>query len=340
MKTLDKTNLSKAFDVLSSSAALYVPTGNDAFSRFVRYSAGLEVFLDKNTRLGVKSLLFPRVENLYSYSNHGKEAEVSPVPQEFEQTILFGVRSCDLQAIACLDDVFLTQPSRDRFNDHNYQTRRDNTIVVALGCLKPDANCFCQSMGVDPREYEEADLQLFDLGESFGIEAHTQKGLKLSDLLDNTGLLAEQNVEKPLLDAFYLTVDAKGITLKLQKMFDHSLWDDLGEKCLNCGACTYVCPTCHCFDISVCTKDGCNGSTIRYWDSCMFSEYSQMAGGHNPRPGKKERVRQRFLHKLRYFPERYGKLLCTGCGRCLAACPVNLEITEVIRQVKEAEVDG
>ncbi|KLU59789.1 anaerobic sulfite reductase subunit A [Peptococcaceae bacterium CEB3] len=340
MKTLNKISLSMVLEILSSYAPLYVPAGNETFSGFVRYSAGLEVRLDKNTKLGPKSLLFPKVENIYSYSNHGKDTEIFSDPQENEPTIIFGVRSCDLQAIICLDDVFLNRTSRDGVNDYNYRIRRGNAIIVALGCLEADGDCFCQAMGVNPSEHEQADLQLFDLGEFFGVESHTPKGLNLSRLLENSGLLAEKKVDKPLPASFSLTVDAQGITHKLQKMFDHPLWDELGEKCLNCGVCTYVCPACHCFDISVCAKDGCNGATIRYWDSCMFSRYTEMAGGHNPRPGKKEKVRQRFLHKLRYFPERYGKFLCTGCGRCVELCPVNLDITEVIRRVKEAEIDG
>jgi len=340
MHTIQKSNLCRALDLFSSNATLYVPVENGHFSSFVPYQSGVEVFLNKKTTLGPKSILLPKTEKLYHYKNRGKDSEILSDAMNTEATIIFGVRSCDMQAIECLDNVFLTQSGQAGVSDHYYQAKRANTTIIALSCSQPEADCFCQSMGVDHREHEKADLQLFDLGDSLGIKAHTSKGAELIQLLDNSGLLAHQEVQKLPLADFCLAADTDGLTHKLQKMFEHPLWDDLGKKCLNCGACTYVCPTCHCFDISVCHQDACQGTTIRHWDSCMFTEYSQMAAGHNPRPGKKERVRQRFLHKLRYFPERYGKFLCTGCGRCLVTCPVNLEITQVIQQVKEAEVNG
>lgn len=339
MYTLEKSNLYRALDLFSSNAMLYVPVENGNFSSFVPYQSSVKVYLNKNTTLGPKSILFPKTEKLYRYENHGKESEILSEAIDIEPIIIFGVRSCDMQAIECIDDVFLTQKSQVDMADRYYQTRRANTTIIALSCRQPEADCFCQSMGVDPSEHAKADLQLFDLEDSLGLEAHTSKGKNLIYLLENTGLLVRQEFPKMSSPDFYLTADTEGLTHKLQKMFEHPLWSALGKKCLSCGACTYVCPTCHCFDISVCRQDACHGSTIRHWDSCMFTEYSQMAGGHNPRPGKKERIRQRFLHKLQYFPERYAKFLCTGCGRCLAACPVNLEIPQVIQQIREVEIN-
>lgn len=339
MHTLLKTNLSTILDFLSSVALLYVPVEKGKYSSFVPYQLGLEVTLSNNTNFGPKGILLPQTERLYRYENNGKNSQIQPEAVSHEQIIIFGVRSCDMRAIECLDDVFLPGVSQTGVEDGSYRARREKTTIIALGCRQPGADCFCLSMGVDPSEHKKADMQLFDLDDFWGIEAHSEKGTILIQQLENLGVLALEEVQKRATEDFFLAVDTEGLTNKLQKMFEHPLWDILGKKCLNCGACTYVCPTCHCFDISVTCQDACSGSTIRHWDSCMFAEYSQMAGGHNPRLGKKERVRQRFLHKLEYFPERYSKFLCTGCGRCLAVCPVNLEITQVIQQIKEADID-
>jgi ferredoxin len=134
-----------------------------------------------------------------------------------------------------------------------------------------------------------------------------------------------------------LKVDMTGIKEKLDSMFEHPLWDDISKKCITCGTCTYVCPTCHCFDISQDNRMQ-EGERFRCWDSCMFSAYTEMAGNHNPRAEKMPRVRQRFMHKLCFFEERYGKSLCVGCGRCVEKCPVALDITVLIDQIGAADL--
>jgi ferredoxin len=134
-----------------------------------------------------------------------------------------------------------------------------------------------------------------------------------------------------------LKVDMTGIKEKLDLMFEHPLWDEISKKCLTCGTCTYVCPTCHCFDISQENKMNA-GERFRCWDSCMFSAYTEMAGNHNPRAEKMPRVRQRFMHKLCFFEDRYSKSLCVGCGRCVEKCPVALDITVLIDQIGAVEL--
>ncbi|MEI3338955.1 MAG: 4Fe-4S dicluster domain-containing protein [Eubacterium sp.] len=122
-------------------------------------------------------------------------------------------------------------------------------------------------------------------------------------------------------------------------MFDHPIWDEVTRACIGCATCTYVCPTCYCFDIDS-DNHGAEGTKYRCWDSCMFSDYRRMAGGHNPRPTKKERVRNRYMHKLSFFHERYGQLLCVGCGRCVEKCPAHMDITMFIDKAAEVEIHG
>ncbi|MDA8229484.1 MAG: 4Fe-4S dicluster domain-containing protein [Desulfitobacterium hafniense] len=335
MKTLRKCQLDKALDTISQNAVVYAPVKKGEMSCFVRYQDGVELELEENTLFSPKGILFPAAEKMYSYETTGLDMEIKKSDREFGLSVLFGVRSCDVQAIVCLDDVFLSKG----FADEYYLTRRQETTIVALGCTNPGVNCFCQSMGLNPLEHEMADVQLFDLGDIYGLRARTEKGEILVKALDEVGLLAAgEGVSNPEVGEFFYNFSPEGVVEKLQMMFESPLWNELAQKCLNCGVCTFLCPTCHCFDISGKKQTAHCGHKLRCWDSCMFSEYTLMAGGHNPRPTKMERVRQRFMHKLRYFPERYGKFLCTGCGRCMAKCPVNLEITQVIRQVKEAVI--
>ncbi|KAB2954565.1 4Fe-4S ferredoxin [Heliorestis acidaminivorans] len=336
MKAFPKAKLQEVLKTLASKGTLYVPALVDETHRYYPYRADIQVSLEQNSAISPKEIFFPSTEKIYNFTAYGIDGDYEEILPDRTACVLFGVRSCDMQAILCMDDVFLTRGYIDEY----YATRREGATIVALGCSKAGADCFCSSMGLNPVEHEGADAQLYDLGDYYGIQGRTEKGEKVVEALAVAGLLSESSAEVLVPEEFVLQVDSEGIAEKLQAMFEHSLWDQLWRKCINCGTCTYLCPTCHCFDISEKKKNQHCGVKIKCWDSCMFNEYAMMAGGHNPRPSKKEKVRQRFMHKLRYFPERYGKYQCTGCGRCIAKCPVNLEITDVINQVREAKVNG
>ncbi|QGG47805.1 4Fe-4S dicluster domain-containing protein [Heliorestis convoluta] len=336
MKAFPKNKLSEVLSALSKKMPLYVPVQEGDLSRYGFYRDEVELSMENNSSISPKELFFPSTEKIYKFTAYGIDGEYEEILPEKKPYILFGVRSCDMQAIVCMDDVFLTRG----YVDESYNCRRESATIVTLGCTKPGPDCFCTSMGLNPKEHESGDLQLYDLGDHYGMLARTEKGEKVIEDIAATSLLVESTAVAADPEDCILQVDSAGIAEKLQGMFEHPLWDQLWRKCLTCGTCTYLCPTCHCFDISEKKKNQHCGVKIKCWDSCMFNEYALMAGGHNPRPSKKEKVRQRFMHKLRYFPERYGKYQCTGCGRCIAKCPVNLEITDVINQVREAKVDG
>jgi len=330
MKTIAKSRLNELLKALDKEYNILVPFKEESVSKFVPWQEGVDPYFEENTLLPPKDILFPQTEKMYGFKVKDKSVEIEELTQEKGQQIIFGLRSCDAYSIDCLDKVFLTKGYEDGF----YRQKRENTLLWALACTKPQDSCFCESIGIDPREAVCADVQIYDLGEEWGFTARSAAGEELLQKLE--GLFTDKDAEPLPVQGFSITVDMEGVPEKLANMFDHPLWEEVSRKCLGCAACTYLCPTCHCFDIAGSVKGG-QGYKFRCWDSCMFSEYTRMAGGHNPRPSKKERVRNRFLHKLYYFVERYGQLLCTGCGRCLAKCPVNMDITAIIRKIKEAQ---
>lgn len=333
MLGVKKNNLNNFLEKISSGYQLFVPAEVEGTTRFTAYQAGVQLALERNTVVPPKELFFPQTEHMYCYKAHKQEAAVEEIAAACEPRVLFGARPCDVQSLAVLDDVFLTKGYEDLF----YKNKRENTLVIALGCCKPEPTCFCSSLGVDPSGTELADVMAWDAGEALVFEAKSDKGKKF--LEENSAQLEDlAGVTQPTAECT-MVLQVEGLTAKLQKMFEHSLWNEICKKCLNCGTCTYLCPTCHCFDIQGKTR-GESGVKFRCWDSCMYQEYTLMAGGHNPRPSKKERVRQRFLHKLQYIPERYGKWGCVGCGRCVVKCPVNVDITRIIKQIGEVSLDA
>ena len=333
MKLIAKDKIKEAIDLLAREAKVLVPMKIDGVSKFAPWgSEGSLDFEAVNTVLPPKDVLFPQTQKMYAYRLANQDVTDLTVINESENQVIFGIRPCDMQSIQCLDDVFLTKTFVDEF----FKTKREKLATVCIGCVKTAPTCFCDSMGGKPGSNEAADVMLSDLGSSYGVTAQTPVGEKLVEKWQ--GLITEGEEQKAASADCTLKVDMTGVPQKLAKMFESPVWKEISEKCIGCGTCTYLCPTCYCFDIDG-RNDGNEGYRFRCWDSCMFSEYSRMAGGHNPRPSKAERLRNRFLHKLEYFNERYGKNLCVGCGRCVAKCPVNVDISLFIDKVKEVVVD-
>ena len=334
---LKKEKLSSLLDMLASQASVYVPSTVPADEKegsagaqtcFAPYQTGSSVdFGSANTNLSPKEVLFPQTETLYSYSKLGEDITLEETVNSTNQ-ILFGVRSCDSYSIDRMDEVFLTRT----FVDTLYCERRTNTLIVAMGCTAPHRSCFCTSFGIDPSRAEGADIQLTDTGNSYFVEALTDKG---TEALQTWGTYLEEGGEPTAATLeFSLTLDTSKVKESLEKMFDSPYWNDLAMKCLNCGTCAFVCPTCHCFDMSQNNK-GNEGYRFRTWDSCMYTDYTLMAGNHNPRPTKMQRLRNRFMHKLSFYNDRYGSSMCCGCGRCIEMCPVNIDITRIIEDSEE-----
>lgn len=341
MKKIAKTKLSDMCRALAVEAKLYVPAVSDGVVNFASWQEGTDIaFSSLNSFIPPKKFFYPQTETVLKYE-FGEDLLLEDFSDKVQgKTVLFGVRPCDVSSFAMMDKVYLGEPV-----DEAYRRRRENTTVIALGCLTSDETCFCQSFDIDPGKAPGADVLAIDTGEDLVFFAQTGKGEDLFSALN--GMLAEatsgdENKVKDVQEAAkedYLThVNVRGVMEKLDGMFENPYWDSLYKRCIACGTCTFICPTCHCFDIQE-YPTGNRGERIRCWDACMFSDFTQMAGGHNPRPSQKERVRQRFMHKLNYFPHQHGDYACVGCGRCVRKCPVSLDILEVIKEVGGA-TDG
>ena len=329
-------NSQKLFAKIAESAKLYMPIDNaDGTASFAQWSEGKEWSNSLNTTKSPKDFFFPQTEDLMRFKTEGKNIEVIDIREETEDFVIFGIRACDVKSFDVLDRVFLSEP-RDSF----YAMKREHGIIVSVACTRPAETCFCSAFGINPAE-PAGDVSAWKTEDSIYLQANTEKGEKLlqglGDILEecsSDAVIAQKEKIAKIMDKLPLkdiSTDSFGAG-KTQELFDDPAWDELSSACLGCGTCTFVCPTCQCYDI----KDFNTGNgVIRYrcWDSCMYSEFTKMAHGNN-RLTQKERFRQRFMHKLVYFPENNdGLFSCVGCGRCLAKCPISMNIVKVMKKI-------
>jgi ferredoxin len=289
-----------------------------------------------------KKIIFPQREILFDFGSQENTgvAVNENLPAE-QPTVIFGVRPCDAKALTLTDKVF----SGD-FEDPYYWKRRNAAVLVGLSCnTPPSPNCFCLSVNGSPFSKEGLDVLLTDLGDAYFVEVLTEKGEQLvgaaGNLFSDTTDKAKSEVKKLRTEAEKKITrqvkDPDRIPAKLKEIFDEPFWEDEALGCIRCGICTYLCPTCHCFDINdeVASDSPLKGKRVRTWDNCQFPDFTMHSSGHNPRPDKASRLRQRISHKYNYFVERYNEYQCTGCGRCIGKCPVGIDIIEVLNKVNE-----
>ncbi|MGB4092649.1 MAG: 4Fe-4S dicluster domain-containing protein [Ruminococcus flavefaciens] len=337
MLKISKSKLNELFDAVSAKQALYLPVDrNDGAAEYKKYESGMTMSSALNTVRSAKDFFFPQTENLVDFKMEGKNIEVIDVREESEDFVIFGVRACDARSFTILDKVFLAEPV-----DSYYKNRRDHGTVVTMACTRPAETCFCKTFGIDPT-VPEGDAACFDDGENIFFLANNDKGQAFIDSIaslleegDAAKLCEVQEKARAIMEKLPLaklsTENFGGD--KLKEYFNSEKWADLSEACLGCGTCTFVCPTCQCYDI----KDFNTGHGIkrfRCWDSCMYSDFTKMAHG-NPRLTQLERFRQRFMHKLVYFPaNNNGEFGCVGCGRCLSKCPISMNIVKVMKALE------
>jgi ferredoxin len=335
MKTTSRTNLAAWLDDLTERATLIAPTRVEGDVMYSPVSSSAEVIFDfERTTLSPKTFFLPDTQVILEMEKKGKEVVLTE-PALDRQQVLFGLRPCDALGLRALDALLLDRPPPDTY----YAGRRENTVLVGLACPRLWDGCFCTSLGSGPDDASAVDIMLHEENGEYLVQVVTDKGANLLE-----GLEAEESdraapaPEVVVGQVPVLPPEAWGAR------FDEVYWQRLGERCLSCHACTYVCPTCRCFDVRDETLAADAGyarmERLRAWDSCMASAYRRIAGGHNPRPAKAQRLRNRYYCKFCYSPLDFGVVACVGCGRCIEVCPVGIDITEMLEDVAHLEVGG
>lgn len=279
-------------------------------------------------------LHIPEVK-LFSITKENGKWTVQPNRQLEPRRAFVGVRSCELHAMAIQDRVLLT----GEFRDPQYARRREQIFLLAVNCTHPASTCFCTSMKTGPRASGGFDLALTELPEVFVVEIGSEAG---SDAMRGTGwqpaTAFEQGRATQLIQQAERQILRELRTDDLPKMMydnlEHPRWDEVGNRCLSCGNCTQVCPTCFCTTVNE-TSDlrATNASRVRVWDSCFISDFSQVHGG-NIRPTVRSRYRQWLTHKFASWIDQFGTSGCVGCGRCITWCPVGIDVTEEIKALR------
>ncbi len=332
---LSKDNLIPLLRKLKKDARLIAPVQNkygDTLFREIDDIDATEIDLHNQPQASLKPFFLPQQETLADYTINNGEYSFTP-PAKAEDTIFFGVRSCDLTALLYMDLIF-SKPSKDT----TYYDRRNHSLIITLGCNQPFPNCFCEATGSGPYLEYGYGLQFIDLEDRYFVSAGRGKG---ADLLKKWAYFFREVNEEDQQKRYQLFLEARGqftrniqvahACRKLQtETVPQEIWETLSRRCYDCGGCAYVCPTCTCFSIDDMVLDAKHGLRIRTWDACTSSGFTRMAGGHNPTDRSSHALKRRFLHKLKYDFARHGKASCTGCGRCIDICFGGVDITTFI----------
>ncbi len=333
MRLVTERALEAWLDRLAHERTLIAPRDVDGITLYRPVASGNDVVLDyARPKMSAKEFVLPSTERILSIEMRDGEVALSePAP---EDQVLFGLRPCDAHGIAVLDAVFLEQEPVD----WNYARRREKTTLVGLSCPQMWGDCFCTSVGGAPDDPSHVDVLLTAVRGGYAVNVVTDKGEALLAGLEVQEAAGEPS--RPALKRAVSLLDQE----RWPERFADRYWDRLAERCIECRMCAYLCPACRCFDVrDQRVQQGLGYShydRLRCWDSCTGANYRVVAGGHNPRASKGQRLRNRFFCKFHYFPEEYGLCGCVGCGRCIEACPVNIDIVEVLGDVARASGAG
>jgi sulfhydrogenase subunit beta (sulfur reductase) len=330
-----KDSLEKLFNLLKgSSKTIFAPVvknGSISFRIAESFSSVAADYIQ--TTQSSKNVTFPRTEKILDYTKTKGAVSFNPIDlQVIPETIIWGVRPCDAVGIGELGAIF-NWDSKDEI----YNTRLSRTTVIGFSCAKADESCFCTSVGGNPGNTVGSDILFTMMGDNGDLIAEilTDKGASVMNIAAELFEKGDAGEKEKFLATVPVKFNHQEIHDKLDKFFESEEWLKQSLRCIGCGACAYVCPTCACFDIQD-EAHGKAGSRMRCWDSCGFSLFTLHTSAHNPREVQSARWRQRIMHKFSYMPDRLSVYGCTGCGRCSRACPVDMNILENLISIKEA----
>ncbi len=340
--TINSTDLPKLAQALAGPdkrLVLPVREGQDIFYRAAADPEKMDLTgVPKNS---IKEFLFPMCEKILTYQYQGSDVTMTDVDPDAAPTLIFGARPCDAASLPVVEPLWNWD-----FKDKFFNERRAQTLVVAYACRQaPDEACFCVSVDCGPCSEQGADILLCPVDDqTVAVKLVTPAGQELESLI---APLKKGEAGDDAVDAFKQAAEGSlAHRPKLDKVapwldahLEDPIWDEKTFQCLGCGTCTFLCPTCHCFDIQDESVFDA-GSRVKNWDGCQFSLFTLHTSGHNPRDSQPKRYRQRIYHKYSIYPEKFGKILCTGCGRCVAHCPVNLSLFDVVATAQQRAEKG
>jgi len=335
---IDAHGLNDVLVALSLGREVYAQEGleNGSFklSKADKWQTGFHTLGDYRPTEPLKSLFFPAREFIGRWKDDA-------VREAMPERIVFGVKNCDLSSLAVFDFVFLQGVAPDPY----YAEAREKTLLVSSDCTDQLDVCFCPAVGEQPWAEQGFDINIGKTVEAYVIEDGSARGAKalkaVEHMLEPAGAglleeLARQRSER--YDALVTRSEACGLApgqdlqAAVEGAFDSGLWNDFAEDCVECGACNFICCTCHCFLLADgVDKDG-TPARSKLWDACLYNGFARTAGGGTPRPLRAERLRNRFDKKFSFFPQVMGRYACDGCGRCTQACIANIDIRDVLRR--------
>ncbi|MEW5913064.1 MAG: 4Fe-4S dicluster domain-containing protein [Thermodesulfobacteriota bacterium] len=337
-KILAKDKLGEFLGKLKKDRQVFGPQNVEGKAQWAPLEADETLLWEfANTHLSPKDFFFPQTECMMRFVNQASDEQgmiMQAEPELPQPRALVNIRPCDAKAMQVLDLIFVQDQMT---NDFYWRDKREKTLLVGLACNDPCPTCFCTSMNCGPHSTTGLDALMVDLGDKLLLTTLTDKAQALAEGLPDASkadLAKAAELKKAAEKSIASNVGMDKVNAReLMELYELPMWNRVHESCLNCGTCTYCCPTCHCFDIQD-EVQGTIGRRVRNWDNCMSWLFTVHGTGHNPRGTKKDRVRQRFMHKFKYIPmKRGGEIGCVGCGRCVLLCPVNIDVRRLVNDM-------
>lgn len=340
MKYISQENFNKLLDNVQRDYSVYVPVKKENQRFYKKYESSLDTMVIGEVRaFEPLKLFFTRAREKVA------EGFKPDVPYPDKPAAVIGVKACDLKGFKIQDFVFQDHD----YQDPIYKKAREENLIISADCTCAIETCFCLAVDIKPHPEKDYDINLSSVPDGFIAEAGSEKGKKLFEKQSSLFEDASKDMEKLKVSQRKKVIKEVEENIKknnvpkqekfkeiIKKNFESNIWDDEAKTCVECGACNTICPTCHCF-LLYDQKDEKSMARLRVWDSCMIKDYARVAGGANPRPKLSMRLRNRFDKKFDFFPQVAGVYACTGCGRCISACPAKIDIRKVLQRLVESK---